>query len=1057
MPALDWEKFRQLPGDPAANWEQLCRSVVLRSFGSLGSFREVAQQPGVEFHLKLDRSSGTLGNPGRWWGWQCRWYDVQPGRQIGKRRRDDVVTAIRKTEEVLPQVTDWVLWTKRPLTPTDQKWFDEIQSTMTLHLWNENHLDTHLVGDASILRDTYFGNLVFTPDTLKKLLRSSLAPVRDRWIPEVHIRVDPEAEIRRILGEADYWPEISCSVRKLRASIEELTPVVYKIDGRLRPELAALLGDTEYLCTTLATVATALRDNELRRVIKVRADVWKPQFSIARGTRLARALTRARSPSSLTVQAMLARYHDALELYRFFWRYLTTNLVAVIGPAHAGKTHLAAALTAAREGRPSGVYLEAWPLTRRGTVDDLLTRLPGLATSSFIEILEAVEAAGERSGTRIPVVIDGLNESEDPANWKAELKRLKVALSDFRHVVVVITIRPSTEEIALPADLQRFRCDGFSSLTLQAIRSYFAFYKIDPGSLRLPLRRFSDPLFLRIFCESTNPDRMVEVDLDEIPASLVGAFIRFRETVADRIANRPGSVRRYTPGILRALDTIALSLWETNRRATTFDKVRELIGDRSVDWTESLARALADEGILSREAEPGGDERSAFLFDAFAGFLLADALTKHMSPNTFQAWIRDDNTIARLGAVPQEAHPLAFDIRKALVSMVPRSLPSQLWQFLDGDLKREAIIDAADLEGSLLDDATSTEIGQIALLPPTSPNRDLFDRFREVQDDSDHPLNAEFLDQLLTSQSVSDRDLRWTEWVRASAEQLLQDVLEFADEWRQRESRTREDRLRALWLKWLLTTTVRHLRDHATLALYWYGRFDPRTYFELVLSSLQTSDPYVPERMLAASYGVVMAVPGDGRSGSDELTPFLSGLWDALGDSKATSATDHWLMREYAEGIVEVTRRYYPDALGRWLGGVQFATPSRTLATSAGESRAIANANLSYGYYFEKYTVSRLVGGRFSHGADSPEYQEMMSWIRGRTWQLGWRPEGFGSIDRILGRSLYDERTRPDRTDTYTQKYGWIGFYEAAGRQQREGRLTIDPEDGRPQIHRLSV
>lgn len=270
---------------------------------------------------------------------------------------------------------------------------------------------------------------------------------------------------------------------------------------------------------------------------------------------------------------------------------------------------MAAALTAAREGRPSGVYLEAWPLTKRGTVDDLLTRLPGLAASSFIEILEAVEAAGERAGTKIPVVIDGLNESEDPANWKAELERMKVALRDFRHVVVVVTVRPSTEEIALPADLPRFRCDGFSSLTLKAVRSYFAFYKINPGNLRLPLGRFSDPLFLRIYCESTNPDRMVEVDLDEIPASLVGAFIGFRETVADRIANRPGSVRRSTPDILKALDSIALSLWETTRRATTFDKVRELIEDRSVDWTQSLARALADEGILSREAEPGGNEQ----------------------------------------------------------------------------------------------------------------------------------------------------------------------------------------------------------------------------------------------------------------------------------------------------------------------------------------------------------------------------------------------------------------------------------------------------------------
>ena len=746
---------------------------------------------------------------------------------------------------------------------------------------------------------------------------------------------------------------------------------------------------------------------------------------------------------------MIARHHDALQLYWILWRYLSTNLVAVIGTAGSGKTHLAAALTAAKKGRPSGVYLEAWPLERRGTIDILLPRLQGLAASSFNDVLEAVEAAGERAGIRIPIVIDGLNESEDPANWKVELERLRVALADFRHVVVVVTVRPSTEEIALPVNLPRVRLEGFSSMTLEAIRRYFDFYKIDPGNLRLPLDRFCDPLFLRIFCESTNPDRMVRVDLDEIPASLVAAFIGFRDAVANRIAKQPGSVRRYVPDILKALDTIALSLWKTGRRATTFDELRELIRDNSVAWTESLARALVDEGILSREAYPGGGERTAFLFDAFAGFLIADALTGRMSQKDFQEWIRENSTIAQLGADPRQAHPLAADIRRALVSLVPLGSPFQLWQFLDGKLQTEAIVDAADLEGSLLDDATLNEIGQVALLPEPSRHRDLFCRFLDVLDAVDHPLNAEFLDQLLSSQSVADRDLRWSEWVRASSEQLLQDLLKLAHEWQEREERTPEDRLRALWLKWLLTTTVRSLRDQTTMALYWYGRNDPGTLFELTLSSLNTNDPYVPERMLAASYGVVMSAPGGGHSFGGKLTSFLDGLWAGFCGDRATSPTDHWLVREYVEGIVEVTRRYYPAALGDWAGSAKFTPPVRPADMPADDPRAVANPNLIDGYYFENYTVARLVPGRFSRQDDKSGYQEVFSWIRGRVWDIGWRPELFGSIDRIIGQSRYDKRNQPDRTEAYAKKYGWIAFYETAGRLQAEGRLTVDSEDGR--------
>ena len=1045
---MNWDIFGQLPGDPARNWENLCPSVVLRNFGSLGSFRSVAQQPGLEFHLRIDRTSGTLGDPGRWWGWQCRWYDVQLGRQIGTRRRNEVEAAIRKTEEILPQVTDWVLWTKRPLTPTDQEWFYAIVSSMDLRLWNDSHLDSHLVGDASILRGTYFGDLVLTPDKLRELREGSLGPVRERWIPEVHVEVDPEVEIRKYLGEAEYWPELSDVVSKLAASIEEVTPVVNEIDEKLRPTLTALVEDVGFLCTTLSTVADALTDNELMQAIKVSSVPWEPKISQIGVRQLARALRGARHPSSLDVQAMIARQHDALQLYWILWRYLSRTLVAVIGTAGSGKTHLAAALTAAKDGRPCGVYFEAWPLERRGTIDRLLPRLRGLEVSSFRELLEAVEAAGERAGVRIPIVIDGLNESEDPGNWKGELESLSDSLKRFQHVVVVVTVRPTTADVTLPKDLPRVRVQGFSSITEEAVRRYFNFYKIDPGSLRLPLHRFRDPLFLRIFCESTNPDRRLQVQLDGVPTSLATAFIGFKRAIVERIVTRPGALRRNEQDVLKAIDTIALSLWCTRRRGMSFDDLRELIRDDSVSWTDSLARVLADEGLLNRETDPGGDQRTAFLFDALAGFLIADALTNRMDRDDFQEWIRKDSTVARLHADPQQAHPLATDIRKALASLIPRNLSFQLWPYLDGELQTEAIVDAADLEGSLLDDATSDEIGRIALLPAPNRYSGLFDRFFELRDATDHPLNAEFLDQLLSRQSVADRDLSWSEWIRASSDWLHHHVLELAKEWQERQERTLGDQFQALWLKWILTTTVRPLRDQATMSLYWYGRNDPGGLFELTLSSLKTNDPYVPERTLAASYGVVMGKPSEGRLVGDELSPFLGGLWASFCDGEATSPTEHWLVREYVEGVVEFTRRYYPEALGDWSGGARFATPVRAMAISIGDPRLADNPYL-IDYYFENYTIPRLVPGRFSRIDGSTGYEEVSSSIRGRIWDLGWRPDRFALVDQEIGKSRYYEHNRPDRIESYAQKYGWIGFYEVAGRLQAEGRLTADPEDGR--------
>ena len=765
MPGLNWELFEQLQGGSTDNWEGLCRSAVFRNFGSLGSLRSVAMQPGVEFHLRVNQPSKMLGDPGMWWGWQCRWYGLSAGTQIGSARRAQVEEAIRKTEEREPEITDWVLWTRRSLTPTDQKWFYAISTPLQLHLWTEDQLETLLQGDAEILKRAYFGDLVLTADKLRGIRESALAPVSDRWIPEVHIMVEIEKEIRRFLGEDQFWPEIEELANELAVTISELTGFANLGEEDLKAHLLSLIEDLNHLRTTFSELLLALTDRNLQQARELSVAEWIPRISRTAGRQLARALRRRLHQSSILVQAAISQQQESLKLLSRVSEYLSVNLIAVVGPAGCGKTHLAAALTAETGNRLSGLYMEAWPLKRRGTIDDLLPRLRGLPGASFGEVLEAVESAGVRYHARIPIVIDGLTESEDPATWKGELEAIRIMLSSFQHIVVVVTLRPSAAAVAIPDSLPCVELQGFSSLTEEAISRYFDYYKINSAGLKLPLERFSDPLFLRIFCEATNPDRSVRVGPERIPTSLVAAFGEFRHVVVNRLAGKPGiSVRRYPTDILRALDKIALVMWDTGRRAMPFNEIRELIGDVSADWTESLARALEDEGVLSRD--PYGDQRTVILFDAFAGFLIADALTKQKGQEDFAEWLREDLTRRRLsspqwhvpgrttnsrkwlsnsiadrmcsvcrsimGVLPfskskakfselpagRQSHPLASDVRKAFVGLVPRRFQMQFWQFVDEDLQREALVDSAELEGELLDSSTVNEIARVAVQPP---------------------------------------------------------------------------------------------------------------------------------------------------------------------------------------------------------------------------------------------------------------------------------------------------------------------------------------------------
>ena len=214
----NWSDFQKLPGSPEKNFEFLCRALISLHYGRHGRFEALANQPGVEFHLRLN-SECSLGSSGRWFGWQCRWYDLPSGKALGTMRRQKIKGSLAKTAKVLPELTDWILWTRHPLTKGDQKWFYGLETKMRLQLWTAADADARLNGDAEILRQTYFGELIFTPTSLAALHEICVAPIRKRWLPEAHQSIDAERTIRRMLGEAESWDELTDLARQLRTAV----------------------------------------------------------------------------------------------------------------------------------------------------------------------------------------------------------------------------------------------------------------------------------------------------------------------------------------------------------------------------------------------------------------------------------------------------------------------------------------------------------------------------------------------------------------------------------------------------------------------------------------------------------------------------------------------------------------------------------------------------------------------------------------------------------------------------------------------------------------------
>ena len=206
---LDWEKFKELTGDYAENFEKLCRSIVRRRFGQFGPLIERKNQPGVEFYIRLDQGCLELGDSGDKIGWQCKWFERRADGKLTSSAKKQILRSLNTTDKHVQDLRRWILWTPFTLVKADQDWFYPLQSNYSykLELWNANDIDNCLKGSALELRHAYFGELALTDDALEKQHHLSVAPIRGRWIKEVHHQVRVEKQLRQYLGEPSAWEE----------------------------------------------------------------------------------------------------------------------------------------------------------------------------------------------------------------------------------------------------------------------------------------------------------------------------------------------------------------------------------------------------------------------------------------------------------------------------------------------------------------------------------------------------------------------------------------------------------------------------------------------------------------------------------------------------------------------------------------------------------------------------------------------------------------------------------------------------------------------------------
>ncbi len=1103
---IDWSGLKPYERDKNRSFEELCYQIAKGLYGEKGRFTSIDDSgggDGVEFYL-------TLPN-GEQWGWQAKFYYPDRRLSVGG-RKTSIKKSLQRACDNHPRLTKWFLCTPTDLTTDEQTWFDEKLAraringrptvpegrNIKLEKWGESDFIAWMSEPRFAGKQRYFfGELELSLDWFRSQVEKQTAALRGIFNPQLHTETHIDARIHGLLGDEVFASHITDQVSDVRCLLEECKEAIndlrsdrpHQVDWMdakdgviaacepLQNALEEAVAQLEKACGYLnGHQLDVLRQSDWSPVLEQMEQAYEEYRKAESAFDLSQIEYSGKdevrdwtlSETELIVHRPASRAISLMDALRGVFdqiSYTSQTELHILGNAGVGKTHIACHICHERldAGLPALMVLGSQFTSDRPLSEQLRGILDIPPAYSWSDFLHAIAAAAETYQTRIPLIIDGLDTATSngifSGVWRQGLPGLGRDTAQSKDVVLITTCRTSYLEAIWPDGIPEnaIYAYGFDAYSVEvAIERYFDWYKIRADLTAAPLSQFEHPIYLKIFCESKNHSRQEEKHIYVGEQTLFEVFDEYLDqcnrAVCDRLDLHPSS-NVVTP----ALNLIAAYLWDQRNRNMPLAELANSIDEqplKKLKWPSSSTKAILDEGLLVCRDWRGDGEVVFFTYDLLGGYLIAQYLLQE-AKGDIEGLVQSDAILSALFSDDfQSLHPMHSDISRCLAALLPARTGKYLHDLSDNTKARSIGVQAIfEIAPSQVNQDCVTLIA--SLFEDPSNRRALLKLTTSTLHGVDHPLNAFFWSEQLRALPMSERDVSWTEYVRENVDHFEKILAHFEAACRSDEtlSEAAENRLRLLaeYITWVLTSTVRPLRDKATRALYWYGRRFPEQFLDLVLGSLEINDPYVSERMLAAAYGIAMARQydfDDPHFATTTLPVYGRSLYEAVFRPNAPHGTTHILARDYARYTVEMSLIHHPDLLT-----TEEKERLRPPFTNGGLRDWGKNEDRNEDEYregnapiqldFDNHTLGRLVKDRANYDYEHEEYRLVRANIFWRIYDLGYSLETFGEIDKRIVRwgAHYSRSANGRKTDRYGKKYSWIAFYELAGFRKDQGLL----------------
>jgi hypothetical protein len=1101
---IDFNSLKSYGGDSKRSFELLCFQIAENEYKDLGEFTAIdgsGGDGGIEFYLKL-KNGDVLG-------WQCKFFSGR-GRLSESNRKGQISGSLKQALTKYPNLKKWSLFLKTDLTPDENKWFEddlpkEIPKNREVELifLGESKIIKKLSSPESMgLRSFFFGDVEFNQEWFKRRFEENFEKLKDKYDPDLHsINAKTASFIDlALLNDScvNIANDLESNIQGQLKDFKHLQGEFLKYKSRNQEEKSAINNLKDEVIKIISLFSDLLNhiNNVFKHLKRFRSEkLSEHDYSNldSKYKKLVKPLNK--NLNSNLIQAVIETYEGGIEVIEdcfsyFEWISSRNSVLHFTADAGMGKTHLSCdiAYKKIEKGEPV-ILLTGKRFSDQASIYEGLSSVLDIGMfSSLNEFLGTLNSYASIVRKKIPIIIDGLNETMNGNQfsniWRSHLEEFEKKLIGFEHLVLITTCRPTYKELIWGKARGRFKSlSGFNNhiLSREATEKYFKKYNIQSNFSGEFISQFRVPIFLKIFCEVSNPNwksgAKREVSIRRI--NNYKTLEQYIKQVNSKATSESSHLKPYEDFVESSCIILAEHMWNQNIREVDVDTYYKLIdGPDAVDGF-SKAVELLNEGLIIKRDARNDLEYVSFTFDLLAGFFIGKHLiNRHSNLNYFTSSIFVSKI--RSGV---DQHPLFDDTLNALYYLLPTHRNHSFHILLEGSCQlklsnwifqripqsrlfrpitnrarfykncfTESVLYSFNIPAKYLKDIDQNLVEKLFL--EQSERSKIIYHFLLNAFIEDHPFNSDFLSKLLFNLDMSQRDLFWSEYIRKNTSKLEIIIQEFESECTSYSSDYSKNRLKATFVMWLLTSTDRAIRDYATRALYHYGKYMPNEYLELVIYSLSINDPYVWERTLASLYGATLAMHKsfDAEEYRVHTLPKIgTSLYKLMFDEKAIRPTTHILARDYAKRTIEICLLHHQELLTETQ--VNRIRPPFTDLNPFHWNEANYDRSKEFSgpirMDFSNYTIGGIVTNGSSY-ANPPEKIKVRNQIYWRIKDLGWSEELFEEAERDLGtRSLHLPRYKRAKIERYGKKYSWIAFFENAGYRDDLNLLDNDWDEFR--------